>query len=215
MKNMKRVYIYIICLAIIGCQKSKLLNKQPLAQVDESSAYITANDAKLAVTAAYTWLGANNWCCTYVGPGYMYWVLGNVASDDAEKGGESGSDQTYAEQVQLFNIPADNDATRFAWSSQYNGIRLANAVLDNVPNITMDATLQSQYLAEAKFLRAYYYFNLVRTFGDVPLVLSTTQDLSKMTRIPKQTVYDQIIKDLTDAISVLPCLLYTSDAADE
>ncbi len=210
MKVIKYIYV-CVCLAFVGCTKSPLLNKAPLAQVDVSSAYVTAADAQTAVTAAYTWLAANNWCCTYVGPGYMYWVLGNVASDDTEKGGESGSDQLYAEQVQLFNIPADNDATRFAWSSQYKGIRLANAVLDHVPDIEMDADLQARYLAEAKFLRAYYYFNLVKTFGDVPLVLTTTQDLSKMIRTPKSDVYDQIIKDLTDAISGLPEEYSSSD----
>jgi tetratricopeptide (TPR) repeat protein len=210
-KNMNKICIYILCLAFVGCHKSPLLNKAPLGQVDVTNAYLTAGDAQLAVTAAYSWLAANNWCCTYVGPGYMYWVLGNVASDDTEKGGESGSDQFYAQQVQLFNIPADNDATRDAWQSQYNGIRLANAVLDHVGDIQMDATLKGQYLAEAKFLRAYFYFNLVKTFGDVPLVLSTTQDLSKMIRTPKSDVYAQIIKDLTDAISGLP-LKYSSSA---
>ncbi|CAN5483063.1 RagB/SusD family nutrient uptake outer membrane protein [soil metagenome] len=201
---MKRItYIFIvICLTFLGCED--ILEKEPLALINSSSAYISPSDAARAVTAAYNPLAANNWCCTYVSPGYMHWVLGNVASDDTEKGGESGSDQLYAQQVSLFNIPSDNDATRFAWASQYVGVRRANLVLDNVPDIPMDADLKNRYLAEAKFLRAWFYINLVKTFGDVPLILSSELESYDLSRTPKQEVYNQIIKDLEEAIQVLP-----------
>lgn len=187
---------------VSSCEKT--INKDPLAQISTANAYVTAADAKDAVTAAYTQLTANNWCCSYIQNGYMYWVLGNVSTDDADKGGESGSDQLYAKQIALFNIPTDNDAVRFAWSSQYIGVHRANLVLDNVPNIDMDQTLRDRYLAEAKFLRAYYYFNLVRTFGDVPLILSATLKEYNLSRTPKAEVYAQIIKDLEEASAVLP-----------
>ena len=166
--------------------------------------YVTADDAKRALTAAYAQAAGNNWCCTYIGTGYMHWVLGNVASDDTDKGGESGSDQLYAQQIQLFNIPADNDATRFAYQVEYVGVRRANLALENIPTINMDAALKNRYLAEAKFLRAWYYFNLVRTFGDVPLVLTSEVESTDLTRTPKAQVYAQIIKDLTEAEAGLP-----------
>lgn len=197
---MKRL-LYLItfcCWFVLGCEKT--LEKDPLSKIGISDAYVTLDDAKRAVYAAYAPLTLNNW----TNSGYMHWVLGNVASDDAEKGGESGSDQLYAQQIALFNIPSDNDAMRFAWSSQYIGIRRANLVLDNIPNIEMDSALKNQYLAEAKFLRAWYYFNLVKTFGDVPLVLSSESQEYDLARTPKQEVYDQIIKDLTEAGEVLP-----------
>ncbi|MEJ7768220.1 MAG: RagB/SusD family nutrient uptake outer membrane protein [Chitinophagaceae bacterium] len=202
MKQITILFFLCFCIAVNGCKK--ILEKEPLALINSSVAYVTADDARRAVTAAYTPLAGNNWCCTYVSPGYMHWVLGNVASDDTEKGGESGSDQLYAQQVSLFNIPSDNDATRFAWSTEYIGVRRANLVLDNVPKITMDGTLKNRYLAEAKFLRAWYYFNLVKTFGDVPLVLVSELESYTLTRSPKVEVYNQIIKDLTEAIAVLP-----------
>jgi len=198
-------YFLLTCFCFFTSQGCKsILDKEPLAQISASNAYITADDARRTVTAAYTQLAANNWCCTYVGPGYMHWVLANVASDDTEKGGESGSDQLYAQQVSLFNIPSDNDAVRFAWSSQYIGIRRANLVLDNVPGIQMDDAVKNQYLAQAKFLRAWYYINLVKTFGDVPLILTTEQTAYDMERAPKQQVYAQIIKDLEEAAEALP-----------
>ena len=188
---------------LISC--NDLLEKEPQAQIAEQNAYNTQDDALRAVTAAYTPLTFNNWCCTFTGaPGYMDWVMGTVASDDALKGGESGSDQVYAQQIQLFNTPADNDAVRFAWSSQYIGIRRANLVLDKVKDITMDEALKTRLLAEAKFLRGYYYFKLVKTFGGVPLILTTLNGVENLPRSSKEEVYAQVIKDLTEAEAVLP-----------
>ncbi len=203
---MKRIIFIILGVLFVGAYISckKTLYKEPMAQLSTDVNYITADDAKRAVTAAYAPAAGNNWCCSYIQPGYMHWVLGNVASDDTEKGGESGSDQLYAQQVQLFNIPSDNDATRFAYQISYVGVRRANLVLENVPNIKMDEPLKNRYLAEAKFLRAWYYFNLVKAFGDVPLVTSTKFESYDLERTPKAQVYEQIIKDLTEAEAVLP-----------
>ncbi len=202
---MKRIlYILLGVLAIGNVSCKKTLYKEPLAQLDTEVNYVTADDARRAITATYAPAAGNNWCCTYIGTGYMHWVLGNVASDDTEKGGESGSDQLYAQQIQLFNIPADNDATRFAYQVQYVGIRRANLALENIPGIDMADALKTRYLAEAKFMRAWYYFNLVRTFGDVPLITSSALESTNVTRAPKDQVYAQIITDLTEAEAILP-----------
>jgi len=198
--------IYILSAGLIigylGCKKT--LYKEPLAQLSTEVNYVTEDDAKKALTAAYAPAAGNNWCCTYIQPGYMHWVLGNVASDDTDKGGESGSDQLYAQQVQLFNIPADNDATRFAYQISYVGVRRANLVLENIVDIPMDENLKTRFLAEAKFLRAWYYFNLVKAFGDVPLVLSARFESYDLVRSAKADVWAQIVKDLTEAEAVLP-----------
>ena len=203
MKNKAFIMTLILGFLIFSC--SDTLEKEPLASISEGSAYVTEIDALKAVTAAYHPLTGNNWCCgNYGNGGYMHWVMGNVASDDTEKGGESGSDQLYAQQISLFNIPSDNDATRFGWANQYIGVHRANLVLDNVPNIEMNEDLKNQYLAEAKFLRAWYYSNLVKTYGDVPLVLVAELETFDLERAPKQDVYNQIVKDLEEAIQVLP-----------
>ena len=211
MKNILSILTVLLSLLMMGC--SDILEKEPLAAISTSSAYVTAEDAEKAVTAAYHPLTGNNWCCgNYGAGGYMHWVLGNVASDDTEKGGESGSDQLYAQQVSLFNIPSDNDATRFAWENQYIGVHRANLVLDNIGDIEMDEGLKSRYMAEAKFLRAWYYFNLVKTFGDVPLILSDDLETYDLARTPKAEVYAQIIKDLEEASQDLPSKSAYSDS---
>ena len=139
MKHTLYILSAVLVLSSISCKKT--LYKEPLAQLSTEVNYVTADDAKRALTAAYAQAAGNNWCCTYIGTGYMHWVLGNVASDDTDKGGESGSDQLYAQQIQLFNIPADNDATRFAYQVEYVGVRRANLALENIPTINMDAAL--------------------------------------------------------------------------
>src|SRR5690554_6254351 len=124
MKRILYILTSLICMTFSGCDD--ILEKEPLALISSSNAYLTPADAARAMTAAYHPLTGNNWCCgVYGNNGYMHWVLGNVASEDTDKGGESGSDQLYAQQISLFNIPSDNDATRFAWENQYIGIRRA------------------------------------------------------------------------------------------
>ncbi len=84
------------------------------------------------------------------------------------------------------------------WNGRYQTINLCNQVLDNIPAINMDAALKSRYLAEAKFIRAYEYFRLVRAFGDVPLRLHVPKDATEynIPRTPKAEVWAAIEQDL-------------------
>src|SRR6185312_14596969 len=109
-------------------------------------------------------------------------------------------------QPDNYSIPLSHSYVQSVWASAYDAINRANAVLDHVPNIDMDATLRDRIVAEAKFLRALHYFNLVRLFGDVPLKLHETSGLDSLAlpRSPAADVYAQIVKDLQDAIAVLP-----------
>ncbi|UOQ73989.1 RagB/SusD family nutrient uptake outer membrane protein [Hymenobacter cellulosilyticus] len=93
------------------------------------------------------------------------------------------------------------------WQRAYLGVGQANQVLTRVPAIEMDAAIKNRCLGEAAFLRALYYFYLVRGFGDVPLVLTppaTAAEAASLSRTPAAQVYAQIEKDLLDAITKLP-----------
>ena len=97
------------------------------------------------------------------------------------------------------------------WNDNYIGINRANQVIDNVPNIQMDATLRNRYIGEAKFLRAMYYYHLVTLWGNVPLILQTSVVGDKPNSATIAQVWAQIEKDLTEAAAVLPT---TYGAAD-
>lgn len=141
---------------------------------------------------------------------FAHLAVTTIASDNAEKGSVPG-DAGFLNNFDDFSITATEGQLNGYWNGQYQGINLANQVLTNVPPIPMDETLKARLLAEAKFLRAYHYFNLVRTFGGVPLRLSVPPpgdpepiEEQTRTRASREEVYAQIIEDLTEAASVLP-----------
>lgn len=141
------------------------------------------------------------------------WVFGDVASDDAVKGGNPG-DQAEITYIDEFNADANNGIINNYWSFAYEGISRANNVIANVPSIKMNETLKNRIIGEAKFIRAYVYFNLVNIFGEVPLKL-LPQLSNETIHVPLSGVseiYRQIEKDLSEAAAVLPESYGSSDA---
>jgi hypothetical protein len=110
--------------------------------------------------------------------------------------------------VQEANFTTDpsNQGVLDLWRGPWPGILYCNEVIQQVPGIDMDTTLRNRVVGEAKFLRANYYFILVRYFGDVPLITEpqTPNDDLYPARTPKNQVYDLIEQDLQDAVRLLP-----------
>ena len=140
----------------------------------------------------------------------VIWVFGDVASDDAVKGGNPG-DQTEITYIDQFTANSTNGEISNFWKFTYEAIARANNVIANVPAVPMDDILKSRIIGEAKFIRAYSYFNLVNIFGKVPLKLlpQLSQETINVPLSEVSDVYLQIEKDLTEAASVLP-VSYTS-----
>ena len=130
-------------------------------------------------------------------------MLCDLPSDDHKNG--LGMPNPFLQNLEFLRIDSQNTFVKDMWTNCYAGISRANAAIENIPKITMDATLKNRLIGEAKFLRALYYFNLVRFFGDVPLItkLETIND-AMGPRISKDKVYQQIIDDLTFAEANLP-----------
>lgn len=133
------------------------------------------------------------------------WVFGDVASDDAVKGGNPG-DQAEITYIDDFTADANNGFIGNYWRYSYEAIARANNVIANVPAIAMDEALKARIIAEAKFIRAYSYFNLVNIFGKVPLKLSPqiSQEAIHVPLSEITAIYQQIEKDLNEAAGVLP-----------
>ena len=189
--------ILLLFLCIAGCKK--YITKDVVGQYPESEFYKTQAQAVLAINAAYQPLAfttSNN---------NKLWVFGDVASDDAAKGGNPG-DQADIEFIDQFNINSTNGNLASIWTLLYDGITRSNLVLAKVPPIVMDLDLQKRILAEAKFLRSYYYFELVNIFGDVPIVLvPLNPDELQIAQSSAQQIFETVIEpDLTDAANNLP-----------
>jgi starch-binding outer membrane protein, SusD/RagB family len=140
------------------------------------------------------------------------WVFGDIASDDAVKGGNPG-DQSEITYIDEFIADANNGIAGNYWSFAYEAIARANNVIANVPGITMEEALKSRIIAEAKFIRAYSYFNLVNVYGKVPLKLlpQLTYETIHVPLSEISDLYIQIEQDLSDAAAALPVSYTTSD----
>jgi len=135
------------------------------------------------------------------------WVYGSVASDDAYKGTNAG-DQPPISQIEAGNIAADNIYFRGKWRGMYDGIARSNDVLQNLAKATdfTDAE-RAQVVAEARFLRGNYHFELKKMFNMVPYIDETIYDPNNLesTKLPNSTdIYPKIEGDLKAAYDALP-----------
>lgn len=196
---MKLQIIYTVALLSLGAISCKdFLDEIPTGQQSIENYYKTSEDAVRGVTAAYRLMKDQAY------GGYSPSSFGDIMSDDANKGGGGASDQALIQQLKLFTAGAENGYVFNAWRDNFRGVFLANTVLQKVPDIVMGESLKKQVLGEAYFLRAYYYFHLVRLFGRVPLM---TEPLEKDSyNVPQSdavTVLANIEKDAELAIGAL------------
>lgn len=187
--------------------KQTFLETDPQGKEASVVFWTSEEDATKAVNAMYANL--RSWNNTAFAP----IALESVGSDETEKG-SSASDATFFNDYDRFTVGSSDGQLGGFWSGQYQNINYANQVLDNIPKISMTESLKARYLAEAKFVRAYSYFRLVRAFGDVPLRLHLPASAAEynLPRTPKADVYAAIEKDLTEAAQVLPVTYPAADA---
>jgi len=126
--------------------------------------------------------------------------LTDLASDDGWTWRKETEPDIYIVE-ETFNVSQD------VWSDHYTGLTRANSVLANIDEVEFsDEGLQKSLEGQAKFMRAFYYFNLVRLFGGVPLIIDEikTREDAELPRASMEDIYSQIFKDLEDAIKLLP-----------
>jgi starch-binding outer membrane protein, SusD/RagB family len=208
---MKNSYLYGLALVLIsgiaGC--TKFLTKEIQGVYPADQFYQTSDQAVAAINAAYQTL---NFTSATQNP---LWVFGDVASDDAVKGGLAG-DEPDIGLIDQFNITPINSNLLNEWGTLYEGVTRCNLVLAYVPAINMDTVLRSRILAEARFLRSWYYFTLVNIFGDVPLVLTPlTPSQMQIGQSPAALIYESVIEpDLKSAAATLPVVYNGSNSAN-
>ncbi|WP_363331610.1 RagB/SusD family nutrient uptake outer membrane protein [Flavobacterium sp. BFFFF1] len=138
----------------------------------------------------------------------------NAGSDDFYAGGGGATDGTGIQSFSNYSITEATMPGSY-WNDYFQGVFRANLLLSKLPAVPMDDTKKARFEAEAKALRAYYYFELVRTFRNVPLFTSllAPTDIYNVTQATPEEVYAQIETDLTDALNVLPATLDVSTEA--
>jgi len=198
----------VFCSAMLVSCKKDFLDQTPNNAITDENYYQTEADAIKAVNAIYTpAMGLYN------GGG---WQILDIMTDDTDKGGGGANDGVEVYELDNFTLNSFNPMIATYYGQCYQGIQRACIVLDKVPGIQgMSENIRKRCLGEAHFLRGYYYFMLVRLFGDVPLYTKpiTLPDAYKISRSPKAQVYSTIIADLEQARDLLPLTRYSGEDA--
>ncbi len=201
---MKDIYKLLIIglvtsFGFVSCGDS-FLEKEPLVGQVEEDFYKTEADAIAAINAAYAALQFE-----LTPGGHFRWFWGDIMSDDSDKGGEGDNDQFTLKQLEEFEGPTNTEYLQAEWEADYEGIYRANKVLERVPSIKMNEGVKARILGEAKFIRAYFHYNLVTIFGRVPLVdrVLAPSEYNIPQNTPEET-WALIESDLIAAASVLP-----------
>ncbi|MFD2939221.1 RagB/SusD family nutrient uptake outer membrane protein [Flavobacterium notoginsengisoli] len=207
---MKKIYISIFVLAAFtftGCADDYLDVKQTeTVSVDDIELYNNDNGAKTFVTSIYSKF--LDWDMSSFG-----WIgLASITSDDADKGSTPSDTGTDKDVLDALTYNASNPSAESTFNANYDGINRCNQALAILPKLDKaDPVLRERLMAEAKFLRAFMYFTLVKCYGGVPIVdhvssipLSAEDKAMQLTRKTAAEVYAFIEKDLTEAAAVLP-----------
>lgn len=201
MKNILIIVMSVLCLT--SCEN--FLNLEPISQASAVKSYKTAEDIDNAVMACYAKLQVSD---LYGGDLITMLETRSDNIEDQNPGGNAGRDYN----IDKFTAGADNAVFRDVWKASYNAILRCNTVLQHI-DVVKDQTLKEQYEGEARFIRALMYFNIVRLWGDAPLILKTitTEESYKCIRNKTEDIYGAIETDLKTAAGYLPKLYDEKD----
>lgn len=204
---MKSVRIYKGIIAMAGVLVSSCsldnLNLYPLTQLSEGNYYNTEAELKQTADDVYRQLGR------LANAASVSDLFGELYSDNTEVQFTYGDvDGAADETISNFSIRASNSRILSAWNTTYNAIFICNNILMQAEQteLPIDQNLKNQWIGEALTVRSYAYFNLVRAFGDIPLILNRISPAQAYDylRENQEVVYEQIIADLVKAKSYLP-----------
>ncbi|TDH21277.1 RagB/SusD family nutrient uptake outer membrane protein [Segetibacter sp. 3557_3] len=204
---MKNMFLLIpgIALLLVSCNKD-FINLAPVSNQTSTTFFKTSADFQQGVNAIYDGLQSQQ---AY---GKTYYYLMEVRSDNTDIG-DRGANAGVASQVDLFTEATTNPFVTDGFAGSYVIVTRANAVLDRIDAAAIDEGAKKQFKGEALFLRALSYFNLVRLYGDVPLVTRTQSPNESLSnkRNPVTEIYAQIESDLKTAATLLPATYTGND----
>lgn len=188
-----------------SCDHS-IIDLAPISDNNVNNFYKSQSDFEIALTGLYRGFR------TLYQPNYLD-LFSETRSDNAINYFTTVSGGMYAD-FDNFGLNASNSSLNNFWDASYKGIQRANIILNRIDVADFDENIKKNIEGESKFIRALFYFNLVRLYGDVPLILEEIVDPTTAfshTRTPSTEVYSQIVKDLSEAEALLPDLINDTD----
>lgn len=188
------------CCILTSTSCSDFLDIEPDSSQSVTNSYKTESDIKQGVEGVYSALMGN----AQYGGDFIY--LMEIRSDNSFTESITNKGGAYGD-IDLFRETSYNSLLEESWEGCYDGIKRCNLVLDKIDAVEMAEAIKNKYKGEMLFVRGLTYFNLVRLWGDVPLVTHFYDDpfeAFKLGRTPVAEVYQQIEEDLKNAASLLP-----------
>ena len=188
-----------MALAVLGSCSEDFVTIDPQGKFDTNTYFSNEQQCYAALIGVYDPMRKNT-------GGFENMVaMLNAGSDDFYAGGGSSTDGTGIQNFSTHSLTSITIPGSY-WNDHYQGISRANILLSKLPAASMNDAVRNRFAAEAKTLRALYYFNLVRMFKNIALVLEplSTETIYTPEQVAPEAIYAQIEKDLTEAIAVLP-----------
>ena len=181
--KIKYLFLVVLFTSFLGC--SDILEEVPVSDLSVENSFKTEADAKAAIIGVYNSLQLEG----------VYGKSQTLFSTDEHNAGS----KVPLSGLNLYSFTADNvEVILPIWRDHYVGINRANLAISKIPSINMNIEERNTLVAEAKFIKALLYFNLIRYYGDVPYKYSETTSLNDLNipRTPVATIYENMIRDL-------------------
>lgn len=200
--NLRISKLLILVLVFSSCSKD-FLDLEPLDQEVTANFYKTEEQAMQALVSVYDVFGHQDSPGTAWAP---FVTMSDILSDDSYAGGADANDGADENEFNTFHIPSTSKIVQSIWTKNYKGIYRANLLLEKIDGVSASDDFKKRLKAEAKFLRAYFYFEQVRYFENIPLLTATLKGPSEyeQPQATPESVYNQIALDLTEAMADLP-----------
>ncbi len=189
----KSLFIVVLITTLTTSCDDSFIDDAKSYSIDSETYFNSEAEYNLALIAAYDLLQSS----------YLNVLLGEIASDNTLSGGESATDVIGFQQVDEMTHTASNADIRNIWNFMFAGVNRANYILEFKDKTDFEG--KEQVIAEARFLRAYYHFELVKWFGPIPMkgdARFKLNDEKTIPRSPVADVYASIEADLLYAIEL-------------
>ena len=202
---MKKIYLLATAIAAFGLASCDIDDVENMGELSTGNFPVSEADGAAVVAGIYENLNATH---AFPQESFLYYAC--LASDDQLGGGGTNDKLMQAEDL-ICNYNAD--MTNNFWKSRYEGLNRANTLIQALPNTSMSDELKNQFLGEALFLRAFFYYELASMYGNVPLL--TEPNGGTVPQGDVKVLWGQILQDLRNAIDMMPAARKTDGHVDK
>ena len=200
---MKQIFVILtLVTSLVFTSCDDFLNEEVRGKQNLDTYFQNEDEIQSFITGCYQAITFGGWWNINT-----VWLLSEMCSDDGWMGNTTQSQSDYISLAHYQGTGQSNGAISNFWQYRYKGILRCNVAIDRIPQATiLNEELKNRFIAEAHFLRAYFYFELVRNFGGVPLITGfmLPEEIQGITRSTTEEVYKFIEDDLKAAVAVLP-----------